>query len=567
MTAPPPPAKKAIKGQIRQSKNSKLLNAENANESNKKFQKLGKMLMNVNKATSTFETQNVLNQFGQLGICPRFNVPVRLDFETRKQKEARASTKRGEQSTKQKRNIHDYVKRDSADLNHMVKMMAYAVREHKYFKYTIITVEILHMYLIIAQIYSQKYIPNESISNLHHIVKPVAASVYLMEIAVNWFAGFEVYLNDWFCNLDILSTLPFIISQYLEESWAIFEWLVIFRILRFLFRYVAKTDYTIKVSNQKPNFFQKHVVHLKLVVDTIEKSTQEVLYTLGLLLILFLLFSVAIIELTGKYCDHFSTVRKCIWSFFTAVTMDGWVDIISDLQVQVYPPDLPDFFDKADRVFAYYFGTGIMMMLIVVGGFVFNNLFVAIVVAKLDVSLQQEKKLDSVIDSAQNMFVQKQEEQNEGDEMGIPHMAGMKGDEDGDEPNLAEDFTDLDGVDLGVDNDERIDDIVPILPYKDVKKLYEPLAQLNINNEEITKISIGRVEDFFAMVYALESNLVEYNRLRIRLDEIVATIYKINQTPENHELAMEILGVKNEYRKDRGLVSDSEGSSDSTLYY
>ena len=377
-------------------------------------------------------------------------------------------------------------------------------------------------------------------------VKPIAASTYTIEIAVNWFAGLSVYLNDWFCLVDIASTTPFIIAQYLEASWIHFEWLIMFRIFRFLFRYVGKTDYTIKVTNQVPNFIQSQIIALKLVVDTISKSIQEIIYTMGLLVILFLLFSVAIIELTGKYCDHFATVGKCIWSFFTAVTMDGWVDIVDDLQRQVYPPDIPDFFDKTDREFAYSFGIVIMIGLIIIGGFVFNNLFVAIVVAKLDISLQQEKKLDSVIDSAQSMFIKKDDTNEE--EMTLAAAAaaakinsGGKGHDaanaaakaaaetanaanahgndtaaivigaDGNPENPADlDDLNLDEYDDDDPFDEPNEDIVPILPYKDVKKIYEPLAQLNINNEEITKVSIGRVEDFFTMVYALENNLVEY---------------------------------------------------------
>ena len=137
------------KGGLRQSKNSKIVASHNQFQQNnlstnmqvgeKRFQKLGKMLMNVNRAASTFESNdyygnNLANQ--GIGILPRYNVPVRLDFETRKEKEQRVALTKGDR--KDKKNIHDYVKKDCSDLNHTVKMMAYYVRENFYFKYWVV---------------------------------------------------------------------------------------------------------------------------------------------------------------------------------------------------------------------------------------------------------------------------------------------------------------------------------------------------------------------------------------------------------------------------------------------
>merc|ERR1739848_912207 len=104
---------------------------------------------------------------------------------------------------------------------------------------------------------------------------------------------------------------------------------------------------------------------------------------------------------------------------------------------------------------------------------------------------------------------------------------------------------------MGSDDDEDDEDdvdentMINLLTYSQIKTKHTIRAQLNINNEPMSRIKVDRVEDYYTMLFALEENLVEYNRLRVKLDEIINIVYRVNST-QNDDLAREILGLKQE---------------------
>lgn len=391
-------------------------------------------------------------------------------------------------------------------------------------------------------------------------------------------SGFHIFFKDIWSIIDFVATIPFIASQYFDHDYFDkMEFLVLLRIFKFLFYWIPEQNQSgyfknlqlqIQHQQQDPenvsflfsflSFTSKLFNNLALVVDTFISSLMEIIYTITLLIILLLILSVMAVDQCGKYSEDFNSITSCMWSFVTCITMDGWVDIASKLRADTMPVDITHYFDQSDREMAYVFGNTLLVFMILIGGFIFNNLFVAIVVSKLDVSFEQEKKLENTLETSHNLFLNSNNEGNKdqknSEDTGNNVLSGGKDDDinqnNGTLPPGVASSTLTDSEDE-VESDNDDGNVVPILPFKDVKKIYRPHYQLNLNTQGLKKVNIERLEDYFTLVYALENNLVEYLRLRNELHDIVNLVYELNKEPENHEIAMEILGVKNEYRESR----------------
>jgi len=486
----------------------------------------------------------------------RYGVPKRLLFETlsdrRNKKIQRLEEKR------EYVNVNDHVRRDDDDVTHYVEELATTIRDSALFK-KITAVMVLFAILETllngckgnwanVSVMDFNFFPfslllrtpwfdslaltcTGSLMNVgtFEIVGYVTNAFFTVEILMKWYCGFNLFWYDTWCVIDFIAVTPSILATY-SPLMKMLRFLVILRMLR-LMRFV-KCHQKMDAKEVESQVLKRLFGNVSLVASTIVRSISDIVTLLGIMMVFFIFVGIMSVQQARKYSIDFETVGHVVWSCFVIVTQDGWVDIFIRAREQIMPPDAEDMTDYEDRYSAYVFVTMIICIMIVIGGFIFSNLMIALVSTNLDSAIRKEKEDKIKQHNQQNTIFDGED--------GAKALGAVG--ENADDANKDGEAEKKDGEDGGVDkNSGDADAMVSTLPLPQVRKQHTVRAQLNINQQPLKQINVDRIEDYYTMLYALEENLVEYNRLRNQLDEIISWVYRVNSNDSN-DLAHQIMG-------------------------
>ena len=310
------------------------------------------------------------------------------------------------------------------------------------------------------------------------------------------------------------------------------------RILRFIRKWTA-------LNESKNNEFslgllqEKLIGNVSLVINTIVNSLISMINILVLMLVFFIFFGIVSVDMIGKYSTDYGSIGNVIWTCFVILTQDGWVDVYYRAHQEILPKNNIYVKDVNERETARLYLTIITISAILLGGFMFANLIVAVVASNLDNSIRkrQEEREGSKnifdIDHEMNKLEEEDQENNNNENKNNENQ--NNNDNQNQLMNTASGTNQNSG--------DKLDDIfVKLLPFMQIKGNNPVHAQLNINNEPFSNIKVEKIEDFYAMLYALEENLVEYIRLRSEIDEILQEVWKLN-TPSEED-AVDLYGSK-----------------------
>jgi len=513
-----------------------------------------------------------------IGSIARFGVKRRLAVRNEQPLTLQEKKEKKKVEGKMQLHINDYVKKDpNEDSQRLIKIMSMYLCNNTTLKAIVNITTAIQMIFVCLKLscdesvwnslsYDKIYSLNAESGNesmlakfalikvLDYYLKPIAATVYLIDLGLNLYTGVDSFFGSFFQTFDAFCCLPIIISQYVQyDGFEDLEWLIILKSVRFVLFYILQlSDKCDEQPELKKKFWVKHLVEMKLSIDTFRKSIQEVLLTVVLLFIVLLLFAMMAVEMCGRYSPNFSTIFDCLFSFWTAVTMDGWVDIMDTTQGTTKPIDYRDYFNYSDRQLAGFFAGLIIISVILLGGFIFNNLFVALVTASLDevVQEQKDKNVFNELANVHQMVVQidpkqkalalqaaldaKEAARKAGATDMMPNTPGQEGPAGQQNPGqvIGPDGQvliqyDKDGHPI-LQNDNS-SDFAPILSLKEIQESFFPTVQQSVGLSCMAPTGINKLEEYMGLIHALESNLCKYQGLRVKLQKIYDNLHNLNE--------------------------------------
>lgn len=477
----------------------------------------------------------------------RHNVPKRLQFETLKERQTRQIMKM--EQKKEYVNLNDHVRRDDDDLTHYVRDMCTMVRDSKYFK----IFELVVIFMAFAELGMEDIVVGDQQKPQYFVyIGEVVNAFFTVELAVRWYSGFKLFWKDFWCVLDFVAILPSILALY-SPLMAKLRFLIVLRFLRIL-RFIRKwTLLSESKTNKQSTKFgvlqEKLIGNVSLVINTIVNSLSSMVNIIVLMLVFFIFFGIVSVDMIGKYSTDYGSIGNVIWTCFVILTQDGWVDVYYRAHQEILPNNDIYVKDVGERETARTYLTSITIGAILLGGFMFANLIVAVVASNLDNSIRKRqeeregsKNIFDMDHEMNKMEVEEDETSNKlkNEKSKLDDSEELKNTTSG-ENGLK---TTESGGTVGESGDgNKLDDIfVKVLPFMQIKGNNPVHAQLNINNEPFSNIKVEKIEDFYAMLYALEENLVEYIRLRSDIDEILQEVWKLNTPTEDD--AVDLYGNK-----------------------
>jgi len=519
-----------------------------------------------------------------VGSIPRLGVKRRLTVRNSQPLTLQEKKEKKKIEGKKELHINDYVKKDpNEDSQRLIKIMSMYLCNNSTLKAIVNITTFIQMIFVCLKLscdenvwnslsYQKIYSFNSDSANeqmlakfalikvIDYYLKPIAATIYLIDLGLNLYTGVDNFFGSFFQLFDVCCCLPIIISQYVQyDGFIDLEWLIILKSVRFVLFYILQlSDQCDEQPELKKKFWIKHLVEMKLSIDTFRKSIQEVLLTVVLLFIVLLLFAMMAVEMCGRYSPNFSTIFDCLFSFWTAVTMDGWVDIMDTTQGTTKPIDYRDYFNYSDRQLAGFFASLIIISVILLGGFIFNNLFVALVTASLDevVQEQKDKNVFNELANVHQMVIQvdpkqkalalqaaldaKEAARKAGTDEFMANTPGAEGqDQTKQNQILGPDGQVLVQYDKNghpiLQNDQS-SEFAPILPLKEIQESYFPNVQQPIGTSQMAPTGINKLEEYLGLLHALESNLCNYQTLRVQLQVIYNNVHSLNDGEQTGDL-------------------------------
>ena len=212
---------------------------------------------------------------------------------------------------------------------------------------------------------------------------------------------------------------------------------------------------------------------LSMVVQTILQSVPDMANICLLLFIIQLMLGVAGVTLFGRLVpSHFKDLPTAIFSLFICVTQDGWVEIF-----KLFRQGSPTL---------HYGGAVYLFVAIMIGAFVFANLVVAVVVTNLEMAMK-EMKLD---------FKMEEDVLATGEEV----------------------------AQAGTEQPAK----VPIMPFEEARKGVELSFQAPLQLMDLKGLSCDKLEKYYLVLIALESNLAEYQLIRKDVHSVFEMVKNLN---------------------------------------
>ena len=134
--------------------------------------------------------------FPRKSVEDRHGIHRKLIYETREQRRIRAALKK---DNREQIDINDCIKRDEADLNYYIKLLAIEVRDHWLFKNVIWSTVLINSVLVFIENWSDYNLSSiitfglfdyETSEEILEVIYAMSAAVFLLELCVRWFAGF-----------------------------------------------------------------------------------------------------------------------------------------------------------------------------------------------------------------------------------------------------------------------------------------------------------------------------------------------------------------------------------------
>ena len=76
----------------------------------------------------------------------------------------------------------------------------------------------------------------------------------------------------------------------------------------------------------------------------------------------------------------------------------------------------------------------------------------------------------------------------------------------------------------------------PILPLKEIQESYFPNVQQPIGTSQMAPTGINKLEEYLGLLHALESNLCNYQTLRVQLQVIYNNLHSLNDGEQTEDL-------------------------------
>lgn len=199
--------------------------------------------------------------------------------------------------------------------------------------------------------------------------------VFGAEIFLKWIDNFTLFWKDGWNVFDFIVTfLPAILVLFARDM----KNLAVFRTVQ-LFKFVPK------------------VKSLRVVVGTVLAAMQELAYIVLLLFLLMYLFAILTVSLFRQHStsqredlefkEKFVDLKSAFMTLFQLLTLDQWYNISQDISKEVD---------------SYLVGI-VCFLWVIIGAFVFRNIFVGVMVKKFDEMSQEEKIQRKMADKSKSI--------------------------------------------------------------------------------------------------------------------------------------------------------------------
>ncbi|KAI9190383.1 Cation channel sperm-associated protein 4 [Blastocladiella emersonii ATCC 22665] len=295
------------------------------------------------------------------------------------------------------------------------------------------------------------------------VMDSIFLSIFIMEILFKWYYAFANFWKSAWNWLDVALVVVALLGPLITFGQSS-------RILK-MFRMIRAFRSLRSISALSGMY---------TVLQVVARSIPDMLNITLLLFILMFIFAVVGVTLFGTvYPERFGDLGTALFFLFILVTQDGWVQLFDELEAR-----------QRSRRGQFTAGAIYCVIFVTLGGFVFSNLIVAVVVTNLELTYENIKKQMRVkyrrLKSRAGMRRKGGEAQRP-----VTNIA------EGDEPTF--------------------------------------LNQIPFELPEFDRITESKLENYYLLLMIIEDNLKEYVKIKESLNEILIELKEINQAQADED--------------------------------
>ncbi|ORZ31641.1 Ion transport protein-domain-containing protein [Catenaria anguillulae PL171] len=291
---------------------------------------------------------------------------------------------------------------------------------------------------------------------LFSILDAIFLSIFIMEILFKWYYAFANFWKSAWNWLDVALVIIALLGPLItfSQSSRILKMLRMIRAFRSLRSISALSG-------------------MYTVLQVVAKSIPDMLNITLLLLILMFIFAVVGVTLFGSvYPERFGDLGTALFFLFILVTQDGWVVL----------------FDELEKRGQFTAGAIYCVIFITLGGFIFSNLIVAVVVTNLETTYENIKRQ---MKAKFRRLKSRAASQRKSGGSAVRAIATLA---EGDEQAY--------------------------------------LNQIPYELPEFDRITESKLENYYLLLMVIEENLKEYVQIKEQLNEILLELKVINENRE-----------------------------------